>query len=266
MCVTRHHILSGHSRHHDDIAGSHDERRSVAREASSPGCRSPESRSPVDRGRRDQGEDSSRASTPTAMATRPCAPSPGLPSSGSDMRRNSGWRQGGTQSGLGVARGLIPVPVEFLSDEHVAAYGRFEGVLVRTTRAENPDSPVLRGIHGHYSHPAPSVASGAHLKPGNRKGTNPGPPDRTGRTNRTALVLITPPHVRSSTAANCGPPFGTKRPQVQILSPRPASSQVIPEGAGPCQGIGDLRFGLFSTAAHTSKWASGSRLGRSPTA
>jgi len=51
---------------------------------------------------------------------------------------------------VGVARGLIPVPVEFLNDEHVAAYGRFEGVLVRTTRAENPDSPVLRGIHGHY--------------------------------------------------------------------------------------------------------------------
>ena len=111
-------------------------------------------------------------------------------------------------------------------------------------------------------HAGTSVASEEDMKPGNRKGTNPGPPDRTGRTNRTALVLITPPHVRSSTAANCGPPFGTKRPQVQILSPRPVFLQVIPEGAGPCQGIGDLRFGLFSTAAHTSKWASGSRLGR----
>jgi 4-carboxymuconolactone decarboxylase len=29
--------------------------------------------------------------------------------------------------------------------------------------------------------------------------------------------------------------------------------QVIPEGTGPCQGFGDLRFGLSSTAAHTSK-------------
>jgi len=29
--------------------------------------------------------------------------------------------------------------------------------------------------------------------------------------------------------------------------------QVIPEGAGPCQGIGDLSFGLSSTAAHTSR-------------
>ena len=54
-----------------------------------------------------------------------------------------------------------------------------------------------------------------------KKGTNPGPPDRTGRTRRTASVLRTPPPVLNSTAANCGPPFGTKRPQVQILSPRP---------------------------------------------
>jgi len=59
------------------------------------------------------------------------------------------------------------------------------------------------------------------MKPGNRKGTNPDPPDRTGRTRRTAFVLRTPPPVLNGTAANCGPPFGTKRPQVQILSPRP---------------------------------------------
>jgi hypothetical protein len=59
------------------------------------------------------------------------------------------------------------------------------------------------------------------MKPGNRKGTNPGPPDRTGRTRRTAIVLRMPPPVLNGTAANCGPPFGTKRPQVQILSPRP---------------------------------------------
>jgi len=30
-----------------------------------------------------------------------------------------------------------------------------------------------------------------------------------------------PPRVPNGTVANCGPPFGTKRPQVQILSPRP---------------------------------------------
>src|SRR5665647_125796 len=59
------------------------------------------------------------------------------------------------------------------------------------------------------------------MKPGNRKGTSPGPPDRTGRTRRTAFVLRAPPRVLNGTAANCGPPFGTKRPQVQILSPRP---------------------------------------------
>ena len=73
-----------------------------------------------------------------------------------------------------------------------------------------------------------SVASEADMKPGNRKGTNPGSPDRTGRTNRTAFVLRMPPHVLNSTAATCGPPFGTKRPQVQILSPRPFP-QVIPD-------------------------------------
>jgi len=54
-----------------------------------------------------------------------------------------------------------------------------------------------------------------------QKGTNPGPPDRTRRTRRTAIVLKTPPHVLNGTAVHCGPPFGTKRPQVQILSPRP---------------------------------------------
>ena len=66
-----------------------------------------------------------------------------------------------------------------------------------------------------------SVASEANLKPGNRKGTNPGPPNCSGRTRRIVLVLRTPPRVLSSTAATCGPPFGTKRPQVQILSPQP---------------------------------------------
>jgi hypothetical protein len=74
-----------------------------------------------------------------------------------------------------------------------------------------------------------SVASEADMKPGNRKGTNPGPPDRTRRTRRTAIVLRTPPPVLNGTAANCGPPFGTKRPQVQILSPRP----VFPQARGP---------------------------------
>ncbi len=67
---------------------------------------------------------------------------------------------------MGVARGLIPVPVEFLSDEHVAAYGRFEGVLVRTTRAENPDSPVLRGIHGHYRNRPLSWLASTATRPG----------------------------------------------------------------------------------------------------
>ena len=71
-----------------------------------------------------------------------------------------------------------------------------------------------------------SVAAEADMKPGNRKGTNPGPPDRTRRTRRTAIVLSTPPPVLNDTAANCGPPFGTKRPQVQILSPRPVFPQV----------------------------------------
>jgi hypothetical protein len=59
------------------------------------------------------------------------------------------------------------------------------------------------------------------MKPGNKKGTNSSPPDRTGRNRRIAIVLRTPSHVLNGTAVHCGPPFGTKRPQVQILSPRP---------------------------------------------
>jgi hypothetical protein len=93
------------------------------------------------------------------------------------------------------------------------------------------------------------------MKPGNRKGTNPGPPDRTLRTNRTAFVLRTPPPVFNSTAANCGPPFGTKRPQVQILSPRP-----VPQ-------VSDLRecrtlrpvFHLSAIATEASREQKGTR-------
>ena len=59
------------------------------------------------------------------------------------------------------------------------------------------------------------------MKPGNKKGTNSSPPDRTGRIRRTTIVLRTPSHVLNGTAGHCGPPFGTKKPQVQILSPRP---------------------------------------------
>jgi len=92
-------------------------------------------------------------------------------------------------------------------------------------------SPARRGFPLTSVMRPTSVASEADMKPGNRKGTNPGPPDRTRRTRRTAIVLRTPPRVLSSTAANCGPPFGTKRPQVQILSPRP----VFPQVRGPHQ-------------------------------
>jgi hypothetical protein len=67
------------------------------------------------------------------------------------------------------------------------------------------------------------------LKPGNRKGTDPGPPGRTGRTKHTAIVLRTPPPVLNGTAANCGPPVGTKRPQVQILSPDHSRSSLLRE-------------------------------------
>src|SRR5450759_3989458 len=68
--------------------------------------------------------------------------------------------------------------------------------------------------------PAPD-ARRRERRPGNRKGTNPRAPGHTGRTRCIASVLRMPPPVLNSTAANCGPPFGTKRPQVQILSPRP---------------------------------------------
>jgi hypothetical protein len=88
-----------------------------------------------------------------------------------------------------------------------------------------------------------SVASEADMKPGNRKGTNPGPPDRTRRTRRTAIVLRTPPPVLNSTAANCGPPFGTKRPQVQILSPR----LVFPQARGSHRFGGSLCCWKYSS-------------------
>src|SRR5450631_413551 len=91
-----------------------------------------------------------------------------------------------------------------------------------------------------------SVTTEADMKPGNKKGTNPGPPDRTRRTRRTAIVLRTPPHVLTSTAANCGPPFGTKRPQVQILSPRLYSRRSealtrVGEGLSCCQYSSKIR-------------------------
>jgi len=44
-----------------------------------------------------------------------------------------------------------------------------------------------------------------------------------------------------------------RRPSVQVRPAPLVFPQVIPEGPGPCQGRGDLRFGLSSTAAHTSK-------------
>jgi hypothetical protein len=72
----------------------------------------------------------------------------------------------GAQSQLGVARGLIPVPVEFLSEVHVAAYGRFDGVPARTTRAENPDGLVLRDIHGHYRNRPRSWLASTATRPG----------------------------------------------------------------------------------------------------
>src|SRR5664280_561297 len=55
-----------------------------------------------------------------------------------------------------------------------------------------------------------------------------------------------PPRVLNGTAANCGPPFGTKRPQVQILSPRSVFRR--PE-ALPLLGWG-LRFGPYRNGAH----------------
>src|SRR5450759_3538558 len=84
------------------------------------------------------------------------------------------------------------------------------------------------------------MASEADMGPGNKKGTNPGPPDRTRRTRRTTIVLRTPPHVLNCTAVHCGPPFGTKRPQVQILSPRLYSRRsetltTVGEGLSCCQ-------------------------------
>jgi hypothetical protein len=96
----------------------------------------------------------------------------------------------------------------------------FRSVRSGRARSQPRDAP-FEGV-------SPRRAAGSCPR-GNKKGTNPGPPDRTRRTRRTTNVLRTPPLVLNSTAANCGPPFGTKRPQVQILSPRP----VFPQVRGP---------------------------------
>jgi len=101
-------------------------------------------------------------------------------------------------------------------------------------------SPARRGFPLPCVMRPTSVASEADMKPGNRKGTNPGPPSRSGRTRHTAVVLRTPRPVLNSTAANCGPPFGTKGPQVQILSPRLYSRRSealtrVGEGLSCCQ-------------------------------
>ena len=80
------------------------------------------------------------------------------------------------------------------------------------------------------SDPMQSTALKAHRRTrrgrGNTEGTNLLAPNGARRTRRTALVLTTTLGVLDGTGPHCGPPFGTKRPQVQILSPRLTSSQV----------------------------------------
>ena len=98
-----------------------------------------------------------------------------------------------------------------------------------------------------------SVASKADMKPGNRKRNKPWPtgPHWTNRTHRYRAQnaaaraqqhgsdLWSP--VRDEEAAGSNPVTPTVFPQV------------IPVGAGPCQDLGDLKFGLSSVAARTSR-------------
>ena len=93
-------------------------------------------------------------------------------------------------------------------------------------RARQPAHRCARRSCALVSH---RPGEGGERRRGNKKGTNSSPPDRTRRTRRTTIVLKTPPHVLNDTAVHCDPPFGTKRPQVQILSPRPG----IPAGQRP---------------------------------
>jgi len=94
-------------------------------------------------------------------------------------------------------------------------------------RARQPAHRCARRSCALVSH---RPGQGGERRRGNKR-TNSSPPDGTGRTRRTAIVLRTPPHVLNDMAVHCGPPFGTKRPQGQILSPRPA----IPQARGPHQ-------------------------------
>jgi hypothetical protein len=125
-----------------------------------------------------------------------------------------------------------PVPTTWCHKGTSYENGAGQGVTargsVRGPRPERIPAPVRHG--------PTSVAFGADRKTGNKKGTNSGPPDRTGRTRRITNVLRTPPRVLNGTAVHCGPPFGTKRPQVQILSPRPCfrRSEPSPELVRAC--------------------------------
>src|ERR1019366_6572892 len=78
------------------------------------------------------------------------------------------------------------------------------------------------------------------------------------------LAIPTPTGRRAFELLDAPIPLTLKYPEPEHR--KTVKPLLIPEGAGPCQGLGDLRFGLSSTAAHTSRWASGSRLGRGPPA
>ena len=92
------------------------------------------------------------------------------------------------------------------------------GILVRAVSGRRPQRPSA--VDG------PQNRRRTRRRRGNTEGANPRAPNGARRTRRTAFVLETSLGVLDGTGPHCGPPFGTKRPQVQILSPRLTSSQV----------------------------------------
>src|SRR5664280_2645814 len=78
---------------------------------------------------------------------------------------------------------------------------------------------VLLAIPCCSGEPPPKRRRRTSAREQERNKPRPTGPHWTNQTHRYRAQNARP--VLNNTAANCGPPFGTKRPQVQVLSPRP---------------------------------------------
>ena len=118
-----------------------------------------------------------------------------------------------------------------------------------------PIAMVLVSTAIAYPHPSHARRSGRR-RSGQQGGVYPNLPAHSRRTSIPpdpvhAFAQVTGLRAQNLMTAETGPfsipPPGIKR------GPRTTFPQVIPVGAGPCQDLGDLRFGLSSVAARTSR-------------